>query len=253
MTKDFDFSGRSALVTGAASGIGRATAQWLDAHGIATLHLVDRDAEKLDALKLSCECVRTAGDVSDPEMWEHLEASWDRLDHAVINAGIGKSGTIEELSFELWREVLSVNLDGTFLTLAAAMRTMRMSGGGSAVIVSSATALKALAGIGPYGVSKAAVAHLARIASLEGAPENIRVNAIAPGGVDTAIWDASEQFLEAERQFGRDAALQAMAEGHPRGTFATAAEIADSIGYLLSDRACNVTGHVMVSDGGFTL
>jgi NAD(P)-dependent dehydrogenase (short-subunit alcohol dehydrogenase family) len=147
---------------------------------------------------------------------------------------------------------MSVNLDGTFMTLATSLRAMAGKTG-SVVVVASTTGLKPVAGIGPYGVSKAAVAHMARIAASENARKGIRVNAIAPGGVDTAIWEGGEDFKASVAAIGREATLKAMAKTTPLGRFASSEEMADSILYLLSDAAANITGHVMVSDGGFTL
>ena len=252
MTDTLDFSERTALVTGAASGIGAACARWLDRHGIAKLVLVDVDGEGLEALDLSCDVQREVGSVADPELWTRLEAGWDRLDHAVVNAGIGAGGEITEISFEDWRRVMSVNCDGAFLTLAAALRAMRKGGGGSAVVTASITGIKPVPGIGPYGVAKAGVAHMARIAAAENAAHGIRVNAIAPGGVDTAIWDGSEAFRESVAEHGREGAIAAMGATTPRGRFATPDELAGEIGFLLSDMAANITGTVLVSDGGFS-
>ena len=252
MTDTLDFSGRTALVTGAASGIGAACARWLDRHGAAHLVLVDTDTAGLAALDLDCSTDRITGSVADPELWAGLEAGWDRLDHAVVNAGIGGSGEIADLTLDEWRRVMSVNCDGAFLTLAAALRAMRKTGGGSAVVTASVTGIKPVPGIGPYGVAKAGVAHMARIAAAENAKHGIRVNAIAPGGVDTAIWEGGPQFREAVAKHGRDATLKTMAATTPRGQFATPDEIAGEIGFLLSDMAANVTGHVWVSDGGYS-
>ncbi|QYU69937.1 SDR family NAD(P)-dependent oxidoreductase [Leptolyngbya sp. 15MV] len=103
-----DFTGRSALITGAASGIGAACARWLDAQGIARLILVDRDAAALEALDLACACERVTGDVADPALWHGLALG--QLDHAVINAGIAAGGPIAELDFAEWRRVMAVNL-----------------------------------------------------------------------------------------------------------------------------------------------
>lgn len=251
MTGIQDFKGRSALVTGAASGIGAACAEALDARGAAKLFLVDVDEAGMAALELECEVETVVGSVADEALWADLEPRMAGLDHAVINAGIGAGGKLHELAFADWRRVMDVNLDGAFLTLAASMRAMGEKGG-SAVITSSSTAVKAVSGIGPYGVAKAAVAHMARIAALDGAP-NIRVNAIAPGGVDTNIWDSSDDFRRSVEAQGREATLKAMAGTTPSGRFASSEEIADTILYMLSDAAANMTGHVMVSDGGFTL
>ncbi len=252
MTKTQDFTGRIALVTGASSGIGAACAKALAARGAGKLILVDVDGPGLEALSLPCQVQNVVGSVADPELWQELEASLGAIDHAVVNAGIGGSGQIASLDFAEWRRVMDVNLDGAFLTLATAMRAMKANGG-SAVITSSSTGMKPIAGIGPYGVAKAAVSHMTRIAALEGAADNIRVNAIAPGGVDTKIWESSDDFKQSVASHGREATMKTMAGTTPLGRFATSDEIADNILYMLSDAGSNLTGHVMVSDGGFTL
>jgi NAD(P)-dependent dehydrogenase (short-subunit alcohol dehydrogenase family) len=252
MTDIQDFTGRSALVTGAASGIGAACARALAARGAAKLFLVDVDAAGLDALDLPGEVHRIVGSVADEALWQGLEPRLTGLDHAVVNAGIGSGGPIASVSLAEWRRVMAINLDGAFMTLASSLRAMGERGG-SAVVVASVTGLKPVPGIGPYGVSKAAVAHMARIAAAENARKGIRVNAIAPGGVDTAIWESGDDFKASVAAIGRDATIKAMAKTTPLGRFATSEEMADSILYLLSDAASNITGHVMVSDGGFTL
>ncbi|MDP5103377.1 MAG: SDR family oxidoreductase, partial [Erythrobacter sp.] len=251
-----DFAGRSALVTGAASGIGAASAQALAARGAARLFLVDIDGAGLDALDLSafpgCEVHRITGSVADEALWQALEPRLTGLDHALVNAGIGSGGPIASISLAEWRRVMAVNLDGAFLTLASSLRAMA-STGGSVVVVASVTGIKPVAGIGPYGISKAAVAHMARIAAMESAKNGIRVNAIAPGGVDTAIWEEGPDFVASVAAIGREATLKAMAKTTPLRRFATSEEMAETILYLLSDAAANITGHVMVSDGGYTL
>jgi NAD(P)-dependent dehydrogenase (short-subunit alcohol dehydrogenase family) len=168
MTQTQDFQGRSALVTGAASGIGAACARSLAARGAAKLFLVDVDAAGLDALDLPGEVHRITGSVADEALWQDLEPRMAGLGHSVVNAGIGAGGPIASLSLADWRRVMAVNLDGAFMTLASSLRAMG-TGGGSAVVVASTTGLKPVPGIGPYGVSKAAVAHMARIAAVENA------------------------------------------------------------------------------------
>ncbi|MEL6487056.1 MAG: SDR family oxidoreductase [Pseudomonadota bacterium] len=247
-----DFAGRSALVTGAASGIGAACARALAARGCAKLFLNDVNAEGIAALALDCEVVPVIGSVADEELWDALQPQLAGLDHAIVNAGIGAGGPIADLSLAEWRRVMDVNLDGAFLTLRATLRAIRTAGsGGSVVITSSSTGVKPVPGVGPYGTSKAAVAHMARIAAMENAGDNIRVNAIAPGGVDTAIWESGEDFTRSVEAIGREATMKRMAKTTPLQRFATSDEIADTILYLLGD--ANITGHVLVSDGGFTL
>jgi len=250
---DLDFDDRTALITGAASGIGAACASWLANHGIKRLVLVDQDAEGLDRLGLACETLHFVGDVSDPDLWARIEAEAGPLDHAVLNAGIGAGGPVVESSFEEWRKVLSVNLDGAFLSLRTVLRLIR--DGGSIVLTASVAGLKGEPNTAAYGASKAAVIQLARVAAKESAPCNIRVNAIAPGGVDTPIWDKLPFFKGLVAQAGsRDAAIETMAKmATPLGRYAQPEEIAGQVGFLLSDMAQNMTGTVLVSDGGYTI
>lgn len=253
----FDFAGKHALVTGAASGIGAATAKRLAADGIDTLHLVDPNGDGLDALELACTVHRHIADVSNEAFWNEFDAAEHRIDLALANAGIGSGGQIADLELAEWRKVMAVNLDGAFLTLRSALRAMKRGAdsnrGGSAVITASITGLKPVPGIGPYGISKAGAAHLARIAAAENAAHGIRVNAIAPGGVDTAIWEGSEDFQKSVAEHGREPTIAAMGAMSPRGRFATPDEIAGEIAFLLSDLAGNITGTVQVTDGGYSL
>ncbi|MDR2858443.1 MAG: SDR family oxidoreductase [Novosphingobium sp.] len=251
-----DFSGRTALITGAASGIGTAVARRLDAQGIGELVLVDIDAAGLEALELSCRVRCHAGDVADPALWDRIEAGLPRLDHALINAGIADGGPITETGFAEWRRILSVNLDGAFLALRTALRVMQRSGGRSVVLTSSAAGVKPVAFSGTYGTSKAGIIHLARVAAAEHLKDGIRVNAIAPGRVDTPIWTKTDHFRQLEASLGsREAALEELgrqATGDAHG-FISAATLAAQIGFLLSDAAANITGTVLASDGGYTL
>jgi len=244
------FANKTILITGAASGIGRATAELLVREEAARLILVDIDEAALNALDLKCVTDRLTGSVAEEDFWANLDLG--EIDHAVVNAGIGSAGPIAQLDFSEWRRVLSVNLDGAFLTLRAALRAMRARG--SIVAVASAAGIKPEPGIAAYGSSKAALIQLARIAAKEVAPRQIRVNAIAPGGVETSIWDGVPMFSERAAELGREAAFSEMAAmATPLKRYAKPDEIAGQIAFLLSDECRTVTGSVLVSDGGYTL
>lgn len=251
-----DFEGAIALVTGAASGIGAALAVHLAGAGAKKLVLVDRDEDQLRDLAFSLPCERQLliGDVADEALWSGADLTG--LTHAAVNAGIGAGGPIADLPFAEWRRIMAVNLDGAFLTLQAAMRAIRAGGkGGAIVLTASAAGVKAEPGIAAYGASKAAVIHLARIAAKEGAVDRIRVNAIAPGGVETPIWSELPMFADLVRDTGsEEAAYRTMASrATPLGRFAKAEEIAGQIAFLLSERCAYVTGTCLVADGGYTL
>jgi NAD(P)-dependent dehydrogenase (short-subunit alcohol dehydrogenase family) len=252
-----DFTNAIALVTGAASGIGAAVATRLAAGGARKLILADLDEDRLRdfAFSLPCERQMLIGDVADEAMWGSADLTG--LSHAVVNAGIGAGTTIAETSLADWRRVMTTNLDGAFLTLQAAMRAIKSGGqGGAIVLTASVAGVKAEPGIAAYGASKAAVIHLARIAAKEGGPDGIRVNAIAPGGVETPIWNGLPFFRDLVKSAGsEEAAFAAMgsATASPAGRFARPEEIAAQIAFLLSDDCGFVTGACFVSDGGYSL
>lgn len=254
------FSNRIALVTGAASGIGEATVRRLAGAGLAGLVLIDRDAAGLQRLAAGLpgvEALLLAQDVADPAAWDEAEAKararFGRVDLVVANAGLADGSPLAETSFEAWRRLLSVNLDGAFLTLRAGMRLIGPEGG-AMVAVASASAVKAEPGTGAYAASKAGVVQLVKVAAREGAPRNIRVNAISPGGVKTPIWRAVPFFKEmAEQAGGEEAAFDQMAKmATPLGRYAEADEIAGLIAFLLSDEAATMTGANLVCDGGYS-
>lgn len=249
-----DFSGKTALVTGAASGIGAACARLLAERRADHLVLTDIDAAALDALDLPCRTTRIVGDVANEAHWDEVTRRIGILDVAVLNAGVASGGPIAALDFAEWRRVLGTNLDGAFLSLRAALRIIR--DGGSIVLTASISGIKPEPGTAAYASSKAGVIQLTRVAAKESAPRGVRVNAIAPGGVDTPIWDQTPFFRDLVAQNGGDraAALDAMARmATPLGRYASADEIAAQIAFLLSDAAAIITGAVLASDGGYSL
>jgi NAD(P)-dependent dehydrogenase (short-subunit alcohol dehydrogenase family) len=252
-----------ALVTGAASGIGSATARILAARGVGGLVLVDQDAERLSGTARALDEIRVlqrVHDVADEHAWietgRAILAEFGRLDFAVANAGVSDAGAIDEFSFERWRRIMSVNLDGVFLTLKTAMPLIKSGArGGAIVVVSSVSGIKAEPGVSAYAASKAAAVQLAKVAAKEGAPDRIRVNAILPGGVETPIWREMGFFKDLVTQHGSEAgAFQAMAAmATPLGRYASADEVAAQIFHLLSDESAMVTGAAIIMDGGYSL
>ena len=252
-------AGRIVLVTGAASGIGAAFARLAADEGAAGLALLDRNAEGLADLarSLACPTVTATGDVGDPSLWSPFEADisarFGRLDCALANAGIGHPmQPIVELDPAAWSRVIGVNLTGAFLTLQTALRLM--GDGGAVVLVSSSMGVKPSPNTAGYGASKAALIQLARIAALEAAPRGIRVNAISPGGVETPLFRDQAFFGALIEQTGSErGAFNTLAARTPLGRYASAAETAGLIAFLMSDAAAQITGANLVADAGMTL
>ncbi|HRO04350.1 MAG TPA: SDR family oxidoreductase [Terricaulis sp.] len=252
------------IITGAASGIGAACASMLSRRSEGGLILVDFDEAALDktadSLSQPPERVSTlAFDVADPDRWadaaHFIQAQYGRLDWAIVNAGVAHSAPIAETDLVDWRRVMSTNLDGAFLTLRAMMPLMREnSQGGSIVVTASAAALKAEPGVGAYAASKAGLLQLMRVAAKEGAPDNIRVNAIAPGGVETPMWSSMPWFQDLVLEQGSErAAFDTIAKmATPLARYASSDDIARLIVMLLSDES-PLTGATLVVDGGYTI
>jgi len=256
-----------ALITGAGSGIGAACARDIARRSDGGLILVDSDeaalaavADDLERQNAAPERVSTlAFDVADQDRWrqaaDFIRSQYGRLDWAVVNAGVAHSAPIADTDLVDWHRVMSTNLDGAFLTLRTVMPLMRGNiRGGSIVVSASAAALKAEPGIAAYGASKAGLLQLMRVAAKEGAPNNIRVNAIAPGGVETPMWSSMPWFQDLVRDKGGErAAFDHIASlATPLARYASADDIARLIIMLLSDDS-PITGATLVVDGGYTL
>jgi NAD(P)-dependent dehydrogenase (short-subunit alcohol dehydrogenase family) len=264
----FSLASRIALITGAASGIGRATAQRLAASG-ARVALADRNAQGVESLATEIksqggDAMALCLDVTEESGWEQaivdIQARWGGLDLAVLAAGISHGSPIIGTELADWRRVMSINLDGCFLGLRAAARAMRGRGTEghpcAIVLVSSASGRKATPGAAAYAASKAAVSMLTRSAALELAADHIRVNAVLPGGVRTPLWESMPFFqnlVTSEGSLdGAWKAMEAQSPGPGQRRFAEPEEIADGILYLLSDHSRFATGIELVLDGGYS-
>lgn len=246
---------RKLLITGAASGIGRALAKWADAQGDYSLLLVDRDETGIFNLieEVSCETMPLPGDVSSEDLWDSdvLRDSIAGLDGLALCAGVSDASPITDMHFDSWRRIMSINLDGMFLSLRACLPAMNE--GGSVIAVSSATARKTVAGTGAYGASKAALEQLVRVAAIEMATRGVTVNAVAPGGVKTPMFSSQDWFKAmVEEKGSEEAAWKSVAAMTPSGRFSESEEVAELIGFLLGPSARNITGAVLACDGGYS-
>jgi NAD(P)-dependent dehydrogenase (short-subunit alcohol dehydrogenase family) len=241
-------NGKVALVTGAARGIGRATAERFLAEGW-RVALLDIESATLDATMADLAAPEATlalhADVSDAasigEAVRRAAARFGRLDALVNNAGIAVFKPILETTPEEWARVLAVNLTGPFLATQAAAPIMAEGGGGAVVNITSISGLRASTMRVAYGTSKAGLAHLTKQQAVELATLGIRVNAVAPGPVDTAMAKAVHT-PEIRRDYH---------DTIPLNRYGLESELADAITFLCSDRASYITGQVLAVDGGF--
>lgn len=246
------FDGKVAVVTGGASGIGRATAEILAARG-AAVAVIDLEQEAgheiLEAIrKLDGKALFFSVDVSQPRQIQvavdETRATFGPVDILVVSAGIQRYGTALTTSEEQWAEVMSVNLNGAWYAARACLPDM-VGRGGSIVNVASVQSLASQYNVLAYTASKHAVIGLTRSMAMDFASEKVRVNAVCPGTVDTPMlrWAAS---LDPNPQSVYDAC----ARMHPLGRIAQPEEVGEVVAFLAHDSASFVTGAVWTVDGG---
>ena len=258
-----EFAGHVFIVTGAASGIGRGIALDLAAKG-ASLVVADLDANGLGVLAAlivadgHAEPAVVAGDQSDPavvmETVDSAVRTFGGLDGLVLNAGIGMTGTLDELTLEQWTSTMRINLSSAFLLTQAGMRAMRAQGrGGSLVYVASKNAFGPGAGFGAYSVSKAGMVQLMRIAAIEGGSDGIRANAVNPDAVfdNSRLWEGG---LREERAAAHGIKPEELEDFYASRNLlhrrVTTSDVAQSVSFLLSDQSSRTTGCVIPVDGG---
>ncbi len=239
--------GRTAVVTGGGSGIGRATCRRMTEEG-ARVAVFDVDAASAEQVAKEIGGVAYGVDVGDPDaMLAAVDAAAAQLGGLSIiynNAGTSAFNRMHELDLSEWDRVLRVNLTGVWAGIRAAVPHIRAAGGGSIVSTASISGTRPAAGEGPYSASKAAVAALTASAALEYGP-TIRVNAVSPGMIRTTMTAPWFQYMpDQEERF---------VTGTPVGRVGEPEDVADVVVFLCSDLARFVTGQNIVVDGGLTL
>ena len=245
------FSGKVALVTGAASGIGRATALAFARHGakVVVSDVDDAAGEETVALvrAQNTDALFVHADVSRRSAVEALITTaaqmYGRIDFAFNNAGVsGARAMMADYSEESWDRVIGINLKGVWLCMKYELQQMLRQGGGVIVNTSSTAGQTGSRGVGAYVASKHGVIGLTKAAALEYARQNIRVNAILPGTIHTHLID---EFTRGNEQM-----LQEFAEGEPIGRLGRPEEVANAVIWLCSAESSFVTGATLAVDGG---
>ncbi len=252
MTDISDFTGKSAIVTGAASGIGLAVANLLVDRGARVL-AVDVDASALQA-RVRAGYIPFVADVSDSAQVrayvERAVEEFGRVDHFFNNAGVeGVIKPVTEVTDEEWRRVLSINLDGVFYGYREVVRQMAAQGGGSIVATGSNVALTGAPNRVDYVTSKHAVLAMTRTVADEYEQHHVRANCICPGPVETPLMERAEVMVNPDDPAAVHADYAAIS---PMNRYARPAEIAELVLFLLSDRAEFINGVPVSIDGGFS-
>ena len=252
MTQEKQNNGKVAIVTGAATGIGRATALAFARKGI-RLALADIDMNKLAETEqqikaIGGEAISIKTNVADPKavqaMVEKTIQAYGRLDYAFNNAGIeGDQNLTADCSIENWQRVININLNGVFYCMKYEIPEILKHKGGAIVNMSSIAGYVGFPNIAAYTASKHGVIGLTQTSALEYAQSGIRVNAVCPGIINTEM---IERFTQGNKE-----ALDGMTQMEPIGRLGEPEEVANAVVWLCSDEASYITGHALPIDGGY--
>ncbi len=250
MSDLFRLENKTALVTGSGQGIGKAIAVTLAQAGAdIVINDVNKEAAESAAAEIKALGVNTGvqiADITDPDavkkMIDHVVNEFGGIDILINNAGIAKDGYIMRMSDDQWDAVLNINLKGAFNCIRAAVRPMFKKRGGAIVNVSSVIGVMGNAGQANYAASKAGLIGVTKSAAKEFAARNIRVNAIAPGFIDTAMTMAIPEEI-------REKYLESI----PLKRYGTPEEVGQLVLFLVSDASSYITGQVVNVDGGLII
>lgn len=238
--------GRTAIITGAGTGIGAATARLFASEGARIALTGRRSGPLLEVVKqiegAGGTALAIAGDVADGAHCRSLVAetlaAYGRLDILIANAGSGDRALVAETTEVLWDQTMNTNLKGTFLSVQAVLPTMQEQKSGVIVTMSSILGQSGFAQTGAYSATKAGIEQFTKVVALEGAPYGIRANAVAPGWVETPMTEGAQMD-------------EALLKRIPLTRFGKPEEIAQAVLYLSSDEARWITGTVLTIDGGW--
>jgi len=241
-------TGKTAVVTGGASGIGRAVVDAFLREG-ASVGVVDRDqrATELEGLAFA-----VIGDAGAPRTWQQVHdratEHWGRLDVLVNNAGYGIRASVTDTTWEDWQAIVTTNVSSVFLGCRTAIPLMREAGGGSVVNMASVAGHIGMSERAAYCATKAAVVGLSKAMAVDHAKENIRVNCVAPGTTDTPYFSKISAHLDDPDAYRADLAAR-----QPLGRLGRPEEIAAATLFLASDESSFATGSVLTVDGGMSI
>jgi NAD(P)-dependent dehydrogenase (short-subunit alcohol dehydrogenase family) len=244
-----EFENKIAVITGASSGIGKATKQLLIEKGAIVYNLDLFNEDSTDEFYVNC-------DVSDynsvKESVKKIFIKHDRVDLLFANAGLHKVGNIEETSIEEFEKVLSINLKGVFFVLKEILPVMKAHRKGNIVLMGSDQSLVGKGKSSVYGLTKGAIGQLTKSTAIDYAEYNIRVNCICPGTIDTPLLTIAVDAFSKLTNLSNDTILHSLELAQPIKRIAKPYEIANVVRFLLSDESSFITGSLISADGGYT-